>query len=124
MAGSSVIIQEKVSRSDIDAIRSVSGKVNVNFDATHPTHVKKPHFDIGVFVNHDVLKTLGKNHSTTFNKFRFGIQEVQNQIPNQIKYEVGNFDRDMIPTGKQQSIEHAIDEANAGRNGGFINNIF
>ena len=123
MARSSVIIHEKVSKADILAIREVA-RVDVNFDATHRTSEKKPHFDIGVFIEQNKLKYLGEQHQATFNKFRFGTQEVYNQIPNQIKYEVSEFNQDMIPANKKPTIDHAINEANVGRKGGFIQDIF
>ena len=123
MAGSSITITQQVSKDDMKALWAVGATVNVNFDATHSAAIKDPHFDIGVIINSAQLKQLGKNHSGTFSKLRFGTQEVQKSGGNQIKLEVTNWNSNMIPSGKMQSVEHAISLCKAGKNGGFINNV-
>lgn len=91
-ANSSVIISENVTCDDIKALRNNSSNFALYFDPPHAR--KKPHFEVNAILSDQQRQNLGKDHSQTFSKFRFGTKPVQNN-KDRLKFEVSKYEKNL-----------------------------
>ena len=92
-ANSSVIIKDKISCTDIKALRDNSSDFALYFDPPHAEKIR-PRLEVNAFLSDSQRLKLGRDYSETFSKFRFGTREVQ-ENKNRLKFEVGNFADDV-----------------------------
>lgn len=119
MAGSSFKVTSKVRYQHIQALRDAGASVEVHFDASHSVAVKPPHFEVGVTIARLDLKNVD---SSLAQMFGFFTQEVN--LTNRVKYEVANYDEDLIDRAdKSYQIRAELDALNNGNIGNFVQNV-
>jgi hypothetical protein len=121
MAGSSYVVTGKVRHSHIQQLKDIGASVEVHFDGSHSLAVKPAHFE----VNLTLRDRLSLEHLDSSVAQLFGLYTQEVNLTNRVKYEVANFDEDLIDRSKKSyEIRAALDALNNGGIPGMISSIF
>lgn len=121
MAGSSYTVTSKVRYQHITTMRNAGLSVEVHFDASHPAAVKPPHFELNITV-HDRMALATLDYDLV-RMFAFFTREVN--LANRIKYEVANYDEDLIDRAdKSYQIRAELAKLDNGGAAGFVDTVF
>ncbi|MCP3141238.1 hypothetical protein [Pyxidicoccus xibeiensis] len=124
MAGSSFAVQSKVRYAHIQALKALGAaaiSVEVHFDGSHSLALKPAHFEVGITV-HD-RKALANLDSAITQMFGFFTQDVN--LTNRVKYEVANYDEDLIErSNKSYQIHAALTTLATGVAAQFIDSVY
>ena len=119
MAGSSFKVTSKVRYQHIKALRDAGADVEVHFDGSHSTAVKPPHFEVGIIIARERLEHVDSGIAQMFGFFT---REVN--LTNRVKYEVANYDEDLIDRSNDgYAIRADLDTLANGGVGNFIQNV-
>lgn len=119
MAGSSFKVTSKVRLRHIQALRAAGADVEVHFDGSHLAAVKPPHFEVGVIIAREKLEDVDSGIAQMFGFFT---REVN--LTNRVKYEVANYDEDLIDRSNHSyAIRADLDTLANGGVGNFIQNV-
>ncbi|MFP2932788.1 hypothetical protein ACLESO_48120 [Pyxidicoccus sp. 3LG] len=123
MAGSSYTVRSKVRHAHIEALKRLGAaaiSVEVHFDGSHMLAMKPAHFEVGITV-HDRL-ALANLDSAITQMFGFFTGDVN--LTNRVKYEVADFDDDLIErSNKRYEIHQALATLATGAAAEFIANV-
>lgn len=85
-------LQARIDRSDLAALKKAGARIELFFDASHPLKVKKPHFEINVWITEPQRAKLAKDAWGTCQKFFMHTDEIKRTLANRLKFESANFD--------------------------------